>query len=142
MRNVALDAKLVNSGQKQKGNLREFRDASSIRNCGAVFCGMVFVLHILFFSALFFLNNKNFIYIDCFATISKAYRDHVWFSEITHRMYVCMYMHIKIHLYMSFSFQEQNMMVTGGLAWWNDFIVLACYNLNDHQEEVRYFSSK
>ncbi|NWR67047.1 RIC1 protein, partial [Bucorvus abyssinicus] len=36
--------------------------------------------------------------------------------------------------------QEQNMMVTGGLAWWNDFIVLACYNLNDHQEELRIYS--
>ncbi|XP_064356977.1 guanine nucleotide exchange factor subunit RIC1-like isoform X7 [Dromaius novaehollandiae] len=35
--------------------------------------------------------------------------------------------------------QEQNMMVTGGLAWWNDFIVLACYNLNDHQEELRTY---
>ncbi|XP_065717316.1 guanine nucleotide exchange factor subunit RIC1 isoform X1 [Patagioenas fasciata] len=35
--------------------------------------------------------------------------------------------------------QEQNMVVTGGLAWWNDFIVLACYNLNDHQEELRIY---
>ncbi|XP_044128870.1 LOW QUALITY PROTEIN: guanine nucleotide exchange factor subunit RIC1 [Bufo gargarizans] len=35
--------------------------------------------------------------------------------------------------------QEQNMMVTGGLAWWNDFIVLACYNLNDRQEELRVY---
>ncbi|XP_061874452.1 guanine nucleotide exchange factor subunit RIC1 isoform X1 [Colius striatus] len=35
--------------------------------------------------------------------------------------------------------QEQNMIVTGGLAWWNDFIVLACYNLNDHQEELRIY---
>ncbi|KAJ1218059.1 hypothetical protein NDU88_005645 [Pleurodeles waltl] len=35
--------------------------------------------------------------------------------------------------------QEQNMMVTGGLAWWNEFIVLACYNLNDHQEELRVY---
>ncbi|KAM9262293.1 guanine nucleotide exchange factor subunit RIC1 isoform 1-T1 [Morus bassanus] len=35
--------------------------------------------------------------------------------------------------------QEQNMMVTGGLAWWNDFIVLACYNLSDHQEELRIY---
>ncbi|XP_009667391.2 guanine nucleotide exchange factor subunit RIC1 isoform X2 [Struthio camelus] len=35
--------------------------------------------------------------------------------------------------------QEQNMTVTGGLAWWNDFIVLACYNLNDHQEELRIY---
>ncbi|KAM8984712.1 guanine nucleotide exchange factor subunit RIC1 isoform 4-T4 [Ara ararauna] len=35
--------------------------------------------------------------------------------------------------------REQNMMVTGGLAWWNDFIVLACYNLNDRQEELRIY---
>ncbi|XP_051843619.1 guanine nucleotide exchange factor subunit RIC1 isoform X1 [Antechinus flavipes] len=35
--------------------------------------------------------------------------------------------------------QEQNMIVTGGLAWWNDFIVLACYNLNDRQEELRVY---
>ncbi|MEE6459177.1 hypothetical protein FKM82_000562 [Ascaphus truei] len=35
--------------------------------------------------------------------------------------------------------QEQNMMVTGGLGWWNDFIVLACYNLNDHKEELRVY---
>lgn len=83
-----MDAKLVNSGQKEKANLRYFRDASSIRNCGAVFCKMMFVLHMLFFSTLVFLNNKNFIYIDCLATISKAYRDCVWLSEITHRMYV------------------------------------------------------
>ncbi|NXA28691.1 RIC1 protein, partial [Ibidorhyncha struthersii] len=26
-----------------------------------------------------------------------------------------------------------------GFAWWNDFIVLACYNLNDHQEELRIY---
>lgn len=37
-----------------------------------------------------------------------------------------------------FSFKEQNMIVTGGLAWWNDFIVLACYNINDRQEEVSF----
>eukprot|EP00069_Balaena_mysticetus_P021287 bmy_03027T0 len=35
--------------------------------------------------------------------------------------------------------QEQNMIVTGGLAWWNDFIVLACYNISDHQEELRVY---
>ncbi|XP_062905255.1 guanine nucleotide exchange factor subunit RIC1 isoform X1 [Mobula hypostoma] len=35
--------------------------------------------------------------------------------------------------------QEQNMAVTGGLAWWNDFIVLACYNLIDQQEELRLY---
>nr|XP_042118421.1 guanine nucleotide exchange factor subunit RIC1 [Peromyscus maniculatus bairdii] len=35
--------------------------------------------------------------------------------------------------------QEQNMIVTGGLAWWNDFMVLACYNLSDRQEELRLY---
>ncbi|XP_041113573.1 guanine nucleotide exchange factor subunit RIC1-like [Polyodon spathula] len=35
--------------------------------------------------------------------------------------------------------QEQNMMVTGGLVWWNDFIVIACYNLIDQQEELRLY---
>ncbi|XP_042769270.1 guanine nucleotide exchange factor subunit RIC1 isoform X5 [Panthera tigris] len=35
--------------------------------------------------------------------------------------------------------QEQNMIVTGGLAWWNDFVVLACYNISDHQEELRVY---
>ncbi|MBZ3870150.1 RAB6A-GEF complex partner protein 1 [Sciurus carolinensis] len=35
--------------------------------------------------------------------------------------------------------QEQNMIVTGGLAWWNDFMVLACYNISDHQEELRVY---
>ncbi|XP_053558532.1 guanine nucleotide exchange factor subunit RIC1 isoform X2 [Bombina bombina] len=35
--------------------------------------------------------------------------------------------------------QEQNMMVTGGLGWWNDFIVLASYNIHDHQEELRVY---
>ncbi|XP_021108680.1 RAB6A-GEF complex partner protein 1 [Heterocephalus glaber] len=39
--------------------------------------------------------------------------------------------------------QEQNMIVTGGLAWWNDFVVLACYNISDRQEEVSFsFSSQ
>ncbi|XP_041080564.1 guanine nucleotide exchange factor subunit RIC1-like isoform X2 [Polyodon spathula] len=35
--------------------------------------------------------------------------------------------------------QEHNMMVTGGLAWWNDFIVIACYNLIAQQEELRLY---
>ncbi|KAF6126944.1 RIC1-like protein, RAB6A GEF complex partner 1 [Phyllostomus discolor] len=35
--------------------------------------------------------------------------------------------------------REQTMIVTGGLAWWNDFIVLACYNISDHQEELRVY---
>nr|XP_033781566.1 RAB6A-GEF complex partner protein 1 isoform X2 [Geotrypetes seraphini] len=35
--------------------------------------------------------------------------------------------------------QEQSMIVTGGLAWWNEFIILACYNLNDHHDELRVY---
>ncbi|XP_051732779.1 guanine nucleotide exchange factor subunit RIC1 isoform X3 [Ctenopharyngodon idella] len=35
--------------------------------------------------------------------------------------------------------QEQNMAVTGGLAWWNDFVVVACYNFIDRQEELRLY---
>ncbi|XP_026091145.1 guanine nucleotide exchange factor subunit RIC1 isoform X1 [Carassius auratus] len=35
--------------------------------------------------------------------------------------------------------QEQNMSVTGGLAWWNDFVVVACYNFIDRQEELRLY---
>ncbi|XP_072309177.1 guanine nucleotide exchange factor subunit RIC1 [Eucyclogobius newberryi] len=35
--------------------------------------------------------------------------------------------------------QEQNMTVTGGLAWWNEFVVVACYNFNDQQEQLRLY---
>ncbi|XP_075900914.1 guanine nucleotide exchange factor subunit RIC1 [Nelusetta ayraudi] len=35
--------------------------------------------------------------------------------------------------------QEQNMTVTGGLAWWNDFVVVACYNFADQQEQLRLY---
>uniref|UniRef100_A0A672L810 Protein RIC1 homolog n=1 Tax=Sinocyclocheilus grahami TaxID=75366 RepID=A0A672L810_SINGR len=35
--------------------------------------------------------------------------------------------------------QEQNMTVTGGLTWWNDFVVVACYNFIDRQEELRLY---
>ncbi|KAG5272996.1 hypothetical protein AALO_G00171580 [Alosa alosa] len=35
--------------------------------------------------------------------------------------------------------QEQNLTVTGGLAWWNDFVVIACYNFIDQQEELRLY---
>ncbi|XP_030623173.1 guanine nucleotide exchange factor subunit RIC1 isoform X2 [Chanos chanos] len=35
--------------------------------------------------------------------------------------------------------REQNMTVTGGLAWWNDFVVVACYNFIDRQEELRLY---
>ncbi|XP_062333817.1 guanine nucleotide exchange factor subunit RIC1 isoform X1 [Osmerus eperlanus] len=35
--------------------------------------------------------------------------------------------------------QEQSMTVTGGLSWWNDFLVVACYNFIDRQEELRLY---
>ncbi|CAM9123998.1 unnamed protein product, partial [Lampetra planeri] len=35
--------------------------------------------------------------------------------------------------------QEQNMTMTGGLAWWNDFVVVACYNFTDQQEQLRLY---
>uniref|UniRef100_A0A3B5BHS5 Protein RIC1 homolog n=1 Tax=Stegastes partitus TaxID=144197 RepID=A0A3B5BHS5_9TELE len=35
--------------------------------------------------------------------------------------------------------REQNMTVTGGLAWWNDFVVVACYNFIDQQEQLRFY---
>uniref|UniRef100_A0A8C1ZMG5 Protein RIC1 homolog n=1 Tax=Cyprinus carpio TaxID=7962 RepID=A0A8C1ZMG5_CYPCA len=35
--------------------------------------------------------------------------------------------------------QEQNMTVTGGLTWWDDFVVVACYNFIDRQEELRLY---
>uniref|UniRef100_A0A672LAQ6 Protein RIC1 homolog n=1 Tax=Sinocyclocheilus grahami TaxID=75366 RepID=A0A672LAQ6_SINGR len=35
--------------------------------------------------------------------------------------------------------REQNMTVTGGLTWWNDFVVVACYNFIDRQEELRLY---
>uniref|UniRef100_A0A8C7J3D5 Protein RIC1 homolog n=1 Tax=Oncorhynchus kisutch TaxID=8019 RepID=A0A8C7J3D5_ONCKI len=34
---------------------------------------------------------------------------------------------------------EQNMTVTGGLVWWNGFVVVACYNFIDRQEELRLY---
>ncbi|XP_071838357.1 guanine nucleotide exchange factor subunit RIC1-like isoform X2 [Apostichopus japonicus] len=35
--------------------------------------------------------------------------------------------------------QEKDMSVTGGLAWWRDFIVCACYNHYEHREEIRLY---
>lgn len=34
------------------------------------------------------------------------------------------------------------MTVTGGLAWWNDFVVVACYNVIDQQEQVGQVTHK
>nr|XP_032808837.1 RAB6A-GEF complex partner protein 1 [Petromyzon marinus] len=35
--------------------------------------------------------------------------------------------------------QEQSMAVTGGLVWWQDFIVAACHNLAEGQDELRVY---
>ena len=35
--------------------------------------------------------------------------------------------------------QERDMMVTGGLAWWKDFICAACFNLLDQRDEIRFY---
>ncbi|CAM9792706.1 unnamed protein product [Lampetra fluviatilis] len=35
--------------------------------------------------------------------------------------------------------QEQSMAVTGGLVWWEDFIVAACHNLAEGQDELRVY---
>ncbi|KAL4593639.1 RAB6A-GEF complex partner protein 1-like isoform X1, partial [Arapaima gigas] len=35
--------------------------------------------------------------------------------------------------------QELSMAVTGGLAWWNDHVVVSCYNIPDRREEIRLY---
>ncbi|XP_066298790.1 guanine nucleotide exchange factor subunit RIC1-like isoform X3 [Branchiostoma lanceolatum] len=35
--------------------------------------------------------------------------------------------------------QEKDMVVTGGLTWWRDFIICACYNLNENRDELRMY---
>ncbi|XP_071952667.1 guanine nucleotide exchange factor subunit RIC1-like [Antedon mediterranea] len=35
--------------------------------------------------------------------------------------------------------QENDMTVTGGLTWWRDFIVLACFNHYDERDEIRMY---
>jgi hypothetical protein len=32
--------------------------------------------------------------------------------------------------------KEKDMMVTGGLTWWKDFICVACFNMLDQRDEV------
>ena len=34
--------------------------------------------------------------------------------------------------------QERDMVVTGGLAWWDDFVCTACYNLVDQRDEASW----
>ncbi|ELT93270.1 hypothetical protein CAPTEDRAFT_227272 [Capitella teleta] len=35
--------------------------------------------------------------------------------------------------------QERDMIVTGGLIWWKDFVCTACYNLLDQRDEIRFY---
>ena len=35
--------------------------------------------------------------------------------------------------------QERDMVVTGGLTWWEDFICVACYNLQESRDEIRLY---
>lgn len=37
---------------------------------------------------------------------------------------------------MLFKFQEKDFVVMGGLLWWEDQIILGCYNLRDLRDEV------
>ena len=32
--------------------------------------------------------------------------------------------------------QERDMVVSGGITWWKDFMVLACYNIPGQRDEV------
>ncbi|XP_048834851.1 guanine nucleotide exchange factor subunit RIC1-like [Brienomyrus brachyistius] len=38
--------------------------------------------------------------------------------------------------------QELAMVVTAGLAWWNNHIVVTCYNLAEQREELRFYPQK
>ena len=35
--------------------------------------------------------------------------------------------------------QERDMVVTGGLTWWEDFVCVACYNLQESRDEIRLY---
>ncbi|XP_078485416.1 guanine nucleotide exchange factor subunit RIC1 isoform X1 [Ciona intestinalis] len=35
--------------------------------------------------------------------------------------------------------QEKDMVVTGGLTWWKEFIVVACYSFSESQDEIRIY---
>lgn len=37
--------------------------------------------------------------------------------------------------------QEKDMLVTGGLLWWNDYIVAGCYNIPLQKDELRFYPS-
>ena len=35
--------------------------------------------------------------------------------------------------------QERDMVVTGGLTWWGEFVCVACYNLQESRDEIRLY---
>ncbi|XP_041356612.1 guanine nucleotide exchange factor subunit RIC1-like isoform X2 [Gigantopelta aegis] len=35
--------------------------------------------------------------------------------------------------------QERDMVVSGGITWWKDFICLACYNIPGQRDEIRFY---
>ncbi|XP_075216315.1 guanine nucleotide exchange factor subunit Rich [Lycorma delicatula] len=37
--------------------------------------------------------------------------------------------------------QEKDMVVTGGILWWQNYIITGCYNLPDNQDELRLYRS-
>jgi hypothetical protein len=43
-----------------------------------------------------------------------------------------------VHLrFLEFLFvKERDMVVSGGVTWWKDFICVACYNIIGHRDEV------
>lgn len=45
----------------------------------------------------------------------------------------CMYLIVFVYVVL----QERDMVVTGGLTWWKDFICVACFNVPDQRDEVR-----
>lgn len=35
--------------------------------------------------------------------------------------------------------QEKDFIVTGGLLWWCDYIVMGCYSIIDNRDEIRFY---
>lgn len=35
--------------------------------------------------------------------------------------------------------QEKDFVVTGGLLWWQEFIIMGCYSLIEHNDEIRLY---
>lgn len=36
--------------------------------------------------------------------------------------------------------QEKDFIVSGGLLWWRDYLVMGCYNIPDNGDEIRFYS--